>query len=68
VKRALLKRFYFAVGWYFHRKWQRRVKQVGAFAAAKALRKQGVRVSVARLLVAYRPIPTLYDVVIRGDR
>jgi hypothetical protein len=54
------------LGWYFHRKWQRRVKSTGAYAAAKALRKQGVRLSVARLLVAYRPVPVLTDVVIKG--
>lgn len=54
---------YLALGWYFHRKYQKRVRAVGAFAVAKQLRKQGVDLRVARLVVAYRPIPVLHHVV-----
>lgn len=47
------------IGWWFHKRTQRRVRESGAYAAAAQLRNEGVDVRVARLLVAYRPIPVL---------
>lgn len=58
-----MKTVYLILGWYFHRKVQRRVQAVGAYAAARQLRKQGVDVKAARLLVAYQPFPVLRHAV-----
>ena len=54
-----MKLIFLALGWYFHRHYQHRVLIVGAYQTAKQLRKQGVDIRVARLLVAYRPVPAL---------
>ena len=48
-----------SIGRYFHRKAQRRVRDVGARRAAAQLRKQGIPHRLAVVLIAWRPIPTL---------
>lgn len=54
---------YFAVGRWYWRHYQDAVRERGAYAVARQLRKQGVPVEVARAVLAARPYPILRRVV-----
>jgi hypothetical protein len=56
---------YLAVGRFFWRRYNARARQVGAFAVARQLRKQGVPLEVARVIVAARPFPILRSRITR---
>ena len=44
-------RYMTAIGWYFFEKYRARARESGVFVVAKQLRKQGVPVEVARLIL-----------------